>query len=163
MPNPVLERIKDSITDGGWWQSSIADAAEDFLATVDEEIVNVAVIGDIDYTNVRVIARHIDSLIRYLENKERYRLIMGDRSGVETIVARICKRNDIPYHVVPMRETADANERKAVSKELDTYLTDHCVGLMAITRGQNKTVNRAFEHARSTGRVVTKRIVGVNK
>lgn len=163
MPNPVLERIKDSVSSGGWWQSTIADAAEEFLATAEADVLNVCVIGDNDYANVKVIARHLTSLVKYLEDTQHYRIILGDRSGVETIVARICKRNDIPYHIVPMRETQDASERKAVSKELDLYLADHCVGLMAITRGQNKAVDKAFEHARSNGRAVSKRIVGIMK
>ncbi len=159
MQNPLLDKIKVSIENGSWWQATINDAAESFLGSVKNEVIDIAVMGDFDYTNVRSIANHISHLRNYLDDKQFYRIIVGNRSGVEEIVARICEVNAIPYQVISLKSTKTNSERLLANEELNDVMVKQCVGLMMITRGKDTTLSKVFDKAKLTGRAVTRRIV----
>lgn len=159
MDNPLWDKMKDSIAEGSYFTQTLSDAALDIIGDIDKtEIVNVAVVGDISITNVPAIMRAFASLARYFGDRDMYQVLVGDLPGVEEVILRACKKNDVKHIVYKTRQREDIEwPAPAVERNRNMLRNAHVV--LVITDGQSKETDSMYREARETGRIVMKRII----
>lgn len=165
MINPIYDKIADSINDGAFFQQSIAALALDRLNEIDkEQPIKVAVIGDKDFKDVKTIMTHLVSYLKYFENKDDYQVITGDRNGVEEIVRKACKANDVNLKVVSIVDLGRFDtDRKLAEEDANDQILDLADAFLFITTGSDERIISMYAKARSSGRVVTRRLVRKKK
>ena len=159
MDNPLWDKMKDSIAEGSYFTQTLSDAALDIIGDIDKtEIVNVAVVGDISITNVPAIMRAFASLARYFGDRDMYQVLVGDLPGVEEVILRACKKNDVKHIVYKTRQREDIEwPAPAVERNRNMLRNAHVV--LVITDGQSKETDSMYREARETGLIVMKRII----
>lgn len=165
MINPIFDKIVDSINDGAFFQQSMAALAIERLGEVDKERpVKIAIVGDKDFKDVRKIMTHLVSYLHYFEDREYYQVITGDRNGVEAIVRKACKENKVDLKVISHVDIGRFDiDRKEAEEETNDRILDLADAFLFITTGSDKTIVSMYAKARASGRLVTRRMVGVKK
>ena len=159
MENPLWDRMKDSIAEGSYFTQTLSDAALDIIGEIDKsEIVNVAVVGDTTITNVPAIMRAFASLARYFGDRELYQVLVGDMPGVEEVIVRACKKNDVKYVQYRLRQREDI-EWPAPVVERNRNMLKNAHVVLVITDGQSKETDSMYREAREAGLIVMKRII----
>lgn len=159
MDNPLWGKMTDSLEAGSFFNQTVSSAALDIINAVDKsELVNVAVIGDTDINNVPAIMRAFTALARYFSDRLFYQVLVGDLPGVEEVVARACRRNEVKNVRVTMPCDEDATWDDIYLFRTRKMIQNAHVVLI-ITDGDNKLTDTMYREAREMGRVVMKRII----
>lgn len=158
MVNPLFDKMIESLNAGSFFLHSISDLALARLEGLDRtQPVNILITGDRDLYDAPVIMRNIVSFLRYFEERDNFRILTGDRKGVEAVVRKAVKANDIDHYVFRTEEEdwREDNDMKALKR--DHAMMKRADVVFFITRGSIAETDFMYRLARDSGLVVSRR------
>lgn len=158
MVNPLYEKIKESLNDGSFFLHSITDLALQRLEGLDrDEPVNILITGDRDLYDVPVIMRNIVSFLRYFEERDNFRILTGDRKGVETVVKKAVKANNINHYIFRTEDEDWRDDKETKAHMRDIAMMNRADVIFIITRGNVPETDSMYRLARDNGLAVSRR------
>lgn len=158
MVNPLFDKMIESLKAGSFFLHSISDLAIQRLEGLDRtQPVNILITGDRDIYDTAVIMRNLVSFLRYFEDRSDFRILTGDRKGVEAVVRKAVKANGLDHYIF---STEDDDWREdSVTKALkrDHAMLKRADVVFIITHGNVKETDFMYRRAREDGLVVSKR------
>lgn len=163
MANVIFEKITEALRTGVWFSHSIEEMATAFIANLPDEQkdkINILVIGDLDNLNTNTVTRHLSAYLQFFEQKSNIRLITGDQRGVESIVQRYAKNNEIECitYTTPTDDDWGDSDRRVV-RERNKSMLAHAHVVLIVTRNGSKELDFMYQLARDEGRLVSKRVI----
>lgn len=158
MVNPLHEKIKESLNEGSFFLHSITDLALQRLEGLDRtQPINILITGDRDLYDIAVIMRNIVSFLRYFEDRENFRILTGDRKGVETVVRKAVKANNIDHYVFRTEDEDWREDKETKAHKRDIAMVNRADVVFFITRGNVPETDSMYRLARDNGLVVSRR------
>lgn len=158
MVNPLYDKIKESLNEGSFFLHSITDLALQRLEGLDRnQPVNVLITGDRDLYDIPVIMRNIVSFLRYFEDKENFRILTGDRKGVETVVKKAVKANNIDHYIFRTEDEDWREDKETKAHKRDIAMMARADVVFFITQGNVAETDSMYRLARDNGLAVSRR------
>ena len=158
MVNPLYDKIKESLNEGSFFLHSITDLALQRLEGLDRnQPVNVLITGDRDLYDIPVIMRNIVSFLRYFEDKENFRILTGDRKGVETVVKKAVKANNIDHYIFRTEDENWREDKETKAHKRDIAMMARADVVFFITQGNVAETDSMYRLARDNGLAVSRR------
>lgn len=161
--NPIFRKLSEYLTRSSVFTHTDVESATVFLDEIvesEQDKINVAVVGDTDISNGRMVSRIFNMLLKDFESQSNVRFLTGELSGAEYLTRKWAKRNRFEVDVYPVIEKPWWAKSSFTDREdRDRRMLARAHVVIILCKADRDCCNFMYRQSVANGRFVTRRIV----